>query len=321
VRRFIAARFLQGAIVVVIVTMIAFLLLRLAPGDPFSYENPSISPAIRAQWRAAFGFDKPVAEQFVRYFANAAQGKFGYSVIARRPVAAVIADALPRSLILAAVSLTFAIIIGVAIGVLGATRPRSFRDRALTVFSVFVYSIPDFWLALLFQMTLGFGLRLFPISDMADPLTADYGSMGEVFVDRVYHMALPALSLTVLIAVVLARYQRAALLDVLPSDFLRTARAKGATERDVVIRHALRNALIPTITMLGVIVPTVLGGIFFIEYVFNWPGIGLLAVTSVQALDYDVATACVIIAGVLVAASSFVADVLTALVDPRIRDA
>jgi peptide/nickel transport system permease protein len=110
-------------------------------------------------------------------------------------------------------------------------------------------------------------------------------------------------------------------MDVLPSDFLRTARAKGATERTVVVRHALRNALTPTITMLGVIVPTVLGGIFFIEYVFNWHGLGWLAVTSVSALDYDVATACVIIAGVLVAAGSFAADVLAALTDPRIRNA
>jgi len=321
VRRFIAARFLQAAVVVVIVTMIAFLLLRLAPGDPFSYDDPGITPQVRARWRAAFGYDKPVAEQFVKYFSSAARGQFGYSIPLHRPVADVIGEALPRSLALAAVSLVFAIIIGVALGTWAATKPRSPTDRAITLVSVFIYSIPDFWLALLIQMTLGFGLRLFPISDVSDPMISDYGSAGEIFMDRVRHMALPALSLTLLIAVVLARFQRAALLDVLPSDFLRTARAKGAGETRVIVHHALRNALTPTITMLGVIIPSVLGGIFFIEYVFNWHGIGWLAVTSVQALDYDVATACVIIAGVLVAAGSFAADVLAALTDPRIRNA
>jgi peptide/nickel transport system permease protein len=321
VRRFIAARFLQAAIVVVIVTMIAFLLLRLAPGDPFSYDDPGISPLVRARWRAAFGYDKPVAEQFVKYFGNAIRGQFGYSVTFHRPVADIIGEALPRSLTLAAVSLIFAIVFGVALGTYSATKPRSYRDRAITIVSVVIYSIPDFWLALLIQMTLGFGLGLFPISEIADPMTADYGSAAEVFWDRVNHMVLPALSLTLLIAVVLARFQRAALMDVLPSDFLRTARSKGASERTVVVRHALRNALTPTITMLGVMVPTVLGGIFFIEYVFDWHGLGWLAVNSVRSLDYDVATGCVIISGVLVAGGSFAADVLAALTDPRIRDA
>src|SRR4051812_136070 len=177
-RRFIAARFLQAAIVVVIVTMIAFLLLRLAPGDPFSYDDPGISPAVRARWRTAFGYDKPIAEQFVKYVASAARGQFGYSVMFHRPVADVIGDAVPRSLTLAAVSLLFAIVFGVALGTYAATKPRSLRDRAITVVSVFIYSIPDFWLALLLQMTLGFGLRLFPISEIADPTIADYGSAG-----------------------------------------------------------------------------------------------------------------------------------------------
>jgi peptide/nickel transport system permease protein len=321
VRRFIAARFLQAAIVVVIVTMIAFLLLRLAPGDPFSYDDAGVSPQVRARWRTAFGYDKPVPEQFVRYFANAARGNFGYSVMFHRPVADVIADAVPRSLELAAASLAIAIVIGMALGTYAATKPRSMRDRAITVLSVFVYSIPDFWLALLIQMTFGSWLGFFPISEIAEPTIAMYGTTWQVFTDRVWHMVLPVLSLTLLITVILARFQRAALMDVLSSDFLRTARAKGATERAVVVRHALRNALTSTITMLGVMVPTVLGGIFFIEYVFNWHGLGWLSVTAVQTLDYDVATACVIISGVLVAAGSFAADVLAAVADPRIRNA
>lgn len=320
-RRFIAARLAHAAIVVVVVTTIAFLLLRLAPGEPFSYEDPNMSPAIRAQWRALFGYERPVAEQFARYVANVARGDFGYSILQHRPVSAAIADALPRTLTLAVASLSLAVIVGIGLGILAGSSRRSARDRVISTLSVVVYSIPDFWLALLVQLGLGSRLGLFPISGIADPLIADYGSTSQVIADRLAHLVMPVLTLTMLIAVILARFQRAALIDILPADFLRTARAKGATERVVVAHHALRNALTPTVTMLGLLVPTVLGGIFFVEYVFDWHGLGWLAVTAVQALDYDVATASVIISGILVAGGSLAADVLTAILDPRVRDA
>ena len=320
-RRFIAARIAHAAIVVIIVTTIAFFLLRLAPGDPFSYEDPSISPAIRNQWRAVFGYDRPVAEQFVRYVRSVARGDFGYSIVGHQPVHDVILQAAPRTLGLAFVSLALASALGILLGVVAAARHRGLADRIISTVSVGIYSIPEFWLALIIQMTLGFALGLFPISGFNDPIIAEYGSTGEILRDRVSHMVLPTLTLTILLAVVLARFQRAAMIDVLPSDYLRTARAKGATERAVLVRHALRNALTPTITMLGVFVPTVLGGIFFIEYVFDWHGLGWLAVQSVESRDYDVATASVIISGVLVALGSLAADIATAFSDPRIRDA
>ena len=318
-RRFIAARVAHAAIVVVLVTTIAFFLLRLAPGDPFSYDDPTVSPIVRDHWRRAFGYDRPVPEQFVRYVGSVARGEFGFSVKLRRPVRDIIAEAMPRTLLLASISLTFAIIAGIAVGVFGATRHRRVPDRIISAISVTIYSIPDFWLALIIQLSLGFGLRLFPISGIADPTIAAYGAPWQVFQDKVRHLVMPVLALTILAAAVLARFQRAAMIDVLPSDYLRTARAKGAKETAVIYRHALRNALTPTITMLGLIVPAILGGIFFIEYVFDWHGIGYLAVTSVQQLDYDLATASVIIAGVLVATGSLAADILTAFADPRIR--
>jgi peptide/nickel transport system permease protein len=321
VRRFIAARIAHAAIVVVIVTTIAFLLLRLAPGDPFSYDNPAISPTVRSPWRAAYGYDKPVADQFVRFLGSVGRGDFGYSTIQRRPVRDILLETAPRTLGLALISLALATVVGVGMGAFAAARHRKAPDRIISALSVVVYSIPDFWLALLIQLTLGSWLGLFPISGIADPLVADYGSFGQVFRDRVSHMVMPVLALTILLSVVLARFQRAALIDVLPSDYLRTARAKGATERAVLGRHALRNALTPTITMLGLLIPTVLGGIFFVEYVFDYHGLGWLAVVSTQSSDYDVATASVIISGILVAAGSLAADIATALSDPRIRDA
>lgn len=300
--------------------MTAFLLLRLAPGKPFSYVSGNVTPAVQAHWRAAFGYDRPIPEQFVRYFSNIVRGELGYSTNQLRPAREAIGDAFPRTLTLAVLGLLFGIPLGLALGLASAARHRSAVDRAISLFSVILYSIPDFWLALIIQMTLGYAFGWFPISQMADPTIADYGTPWQVIGDRLNHLVMPVLTLALLIGVILARFQRAALLDVLPSDYLRTARAKGASER-IVMRHALRNALTPTVTMLGMMMPAVLGGVFFIEYVFDWHGLGWLTVTSLQALDYDVATASVIISGVFVAIGSLSADLLAAWLDPRVNHA
>jgi len=320
VRRFIAARLAQSAIIIVIVTVVAFLLLRLAPGDPFSYETANVTPAIRAQWREQFGYNKPVPVQLARYLGNVARGNFGYSTLQRRPARDAIADALPRTLTLALFGIVAALVLGVALGAFAAAKRATWWDRSISAFCVFVYSIPDFWLALIIQIGLAYWIRAFPVSGSSDPLIAEYGSAWAAFTDRMRHLVLPVLTITLIVAAIVARFQRAALLDVLPSDYLRTARAKGVPERTIITRHALRNALTPTITVLGLLFPSVLGGAFFIEYVFGWHGLGLLTVNAVQSLDYDVATASVIVAGVLVTLGSLLADILTALADPRLRD-
>jgi peptide/nickel transport system permease protein len=316
--RFLITRLSQSAFIIVIATVIAFLLIRLAPGEPFSYENQT--PAVQQQWRAAFGFDRPVGVQLARYASNVARGRFGYSVNEHRPAAQSIADALPRTLLLAGISLVLSIIIGVAAGVFMAARHRSWWDRSMMSISTLAYSIPDFWLALIIQLILGYAFHLFPISGTADPLV-EYRGAAAIFQDRMAHLAMPVITLTILVSVIVMRYQRAALLDILPSDFLRTARAKGLPERQVIRRHALRNALTPTITIIGLLIPGLLGGVYFIEYVFDWHGLGWLTVRAVQTLDYDVATASVLVSGVLVAVGSLVADLLLVVVDPRTRDA
>lgn len=319
-RRFIAARLAQSAVVIIIVTVVAFLLLRLAPGDPFAYDAPGMTPAIRAQWREQFGYNKPLPIQLARYLGNVARGNFGYSTLQRRPARDVLLDAVPRTLTLAGFGLVASFILGIGLGALAAAKQRSWWDRIIVTGSTIIYSIPDFWLALVVQLTLAYWIRLFPVSGDADPLIEQYGGGWLAFTDRLRHLALPVLTMTLIVSVVVTRFQRAALIDVLPSDYVRTARAKGASERTVITRHALRNALTPTITVLGLLFPTVLGGAFFIEYVFSWHGLGWLAVTSVSGLDYDVATGGVIIAGVIVTVGSLIADILTAVADPRVRD-
>ena len=306
---------------IVVVTIVAFLLIHLAPGEPFAYEGRNVTPAARGQWRERFGYNRPLPVQLAKYVGNVLRGQFGYSTLEHRPAVDAIADAMPRTLLLAAIGLTAAIILGIGAGALAASGRGTWRDRIISLGFVCLYSIPEFWLALILQLGLAYWLRLFPVSGTADPLIADYGTRSAAFVDRLRHLALPSLALTLVLAAVIGRFQRAALLDVLPSDYLRTARAKGASERTVLARHALRNALTPTITILGYVFPTILGGVFFIEYVFGWSGLGLLTVRAVQALDYDVATATVIIAGVLVTLGNLLADIGVAAADPRVRDA
>ena len=320
-RRFIAARLAQSALIIVIVTVVAFLLLRLAPGDPFTYDAPNITPAIRAEWREKFGYNRPVLVQLARYAASVVRGDFGYSVTQHRPVRDVIGDALPLTLTLAGTGLLAALLLGTVAGAVAAAKRGTWWDRIISPISVLLYSIPDFWLGLIIQISLAYWIHAFPVSGTSDPLTAEYGTPWAAFSDRLWHLALPVLTITLVIAAIVTRFQRAALIDVLPSDYLRTARAKGLPERAVIGRHALRNALTPTITIIGLLFPTVLGGAYFIEYVFSWPGLGYVTVNAVQALDYDVATASVIVSGLLVTTGSLVADLVAAALDPRIRDA
>ena len=318
-RRFIAARLAQSALIIVIVTVVAFLLLRLVPGDPFIYNGANITPAIRAHWREQFGYNRPIGVQLVRYVASVARGDFGYSVMQHRPARDAIADALPQTLILASTGILAALVIGIVMGAVAAAKRRSWWDRLISLYSVLFYSIPDFWLALIIQITLAYSFRLFPVGGTSDPLTAEYGGRWEVFTDHMRHLVLPMLTIALVVGAIVTRFQRAALLDVLPSDYLRTARAKGVSERQVITRHALRNALTPTITVLGLLFPSVLGGAYFVEYVFNWHGLGLLTVNAVGELDYDVATGSVIVSAVLVVIGSLLADLLSAIADPRLR--
>ena len=319
---FVARRAGQAALTVLFVMTLSFFLIRFAPGDPFSatLENPRVSEAVRARWRAAAGLDRPLAEQYLRYIANAARGDFGPSFSRGRSVRAELADAIPNTLLLMGVALIASFAIGIATGVWQGIRRGTLTDRTLGATSLFFYSMPDFWLALMLLLGLGYEARLFPIGGLVDPILHDYlGFWGRV-ADRLHHLVLPALTLTLLSAAAIARYQRAAVLDVSRQDFVRTARAKGVPGRRIVTRHILRNSLLPVITLLGLSFPALLGGAVFIEKVFAWPGMGLLAVEAIATRDYYLVTASVVVGGTMVAAGSLLADLLYALVDPRLRE-
>lgn len=319
-RRALAARLLQSLIVVLIVTTISFFLVHLAPGDPFSYEGAHITPALRAHWREQFGYDKPLPVQFVRYAASVAHGEFGYSQSLHRPVGDVLADAVPRTVLLAGLSLILAFGIGIVAGVIQASRRGSRLDKALSAVLLCFYSLPDFWLAIMMLLGFAYWLPVFPAGGIVDPVMHDYMSAGAAFVDRLEHLVLPVATLTLLVAAAIARYQRTAMLDVLPMDYVQLARAKGLSERQVVWRHALRSALTPVITIFGLLLPALVGGDVFVETVFGWPGMGAVTADAIMSRDYDLLTASVVVGAVLVVIGNVLADLLHAAVDPRLRN-
>jgi peptide/nickel transport system permease protein len=320
VRRYVAARLAQSVIVVLLVTTISFFLIRLAPGDPFSYVGDfSMNAAVRDELRRQFGYDRPVIEQFFLFIGNVARGQLGYSHSMHRYVGDVIADVLPRTLLLMSVALVVSFAVGIIVGAFQALRRGSWVDRTLTSVLLLFYSVPDFWLALMALLAFAYWLPIFPAGGMTDQIMHDYMSLGGRVRDITAHLILPSVTLALLSAAGIARYQRAALLDVLPQDFVRTARAKGLGEHTVVLKHALRNALLPVITLLGLMLPTLVGGTFFVEKVFSWPGMGYVAANAIASRDYDLVTGTVIVGGIMVTLGSLLADLLYAAADPRLR--
>jgi peptide/nickel transport system permease protein len=320
VRRLLVARLIQSLIVVFIVTTISFFVIRLAPGDPFSYDAPNITPAVREHWREQFGYNRPLPVQFARYLMSAAHGELGYSFQTHQSVSAALAKAVPRTLLLTGVSLALSFLLGLIIGVFQAVRRGGWFDRLSSGVLLFFYSLPDFWGALMALLVFAYWWPILPAGHMVHPVLHDYMSGWDAFVDRLRHLVLPVASLTLLTLAGIARYQRAAMLEVLPSDFIRTARAKGLPEREIVWRHALRTALTPMVTLLGLLLPGLLGGALFVEKVFSWPGMGLLATKAIGARDYDLVTATVIVGSIMVVIGNALADLLHVAIDPRVRE-
>jgi peptide/nickel transport system permease protein len=319
--RYIARRLAQGAVIVAIVATITFGLIHLAPGDPFSavVDNPNVSEKVRATMRAQYGLDRPLPEQFVRYVGALARGELGWSFSHERPVSDVLSRALPNTLLLMGVALVGSFALGILIALIQVARRGSLTDHALSGISLFFFSMPDFWLAILSLLAFTYWLPIFPVGGAVDPVMHEYLGLGGRIVDRLRHLALPAITLTLLASASVARYQRAALLDVLPADYIRTARLKGLTEREILRRHALRNALLPIISLVGLSFPALLTGAFFIEKIFAWPGMGLAVVSAIGTRDYPLVVGGVIIGSIMVTVGSLLADLLYAWADPRLR--
>jgi peptide/nickel transport system permease protein len=320
VRRLIVDRLLQTVVVVLAVATIAFLLIHLAPGDPFtgSIEDPHVTAAVRAAWRHQWGYDRPLGEQYIRYLLSVARGDLGFSHVYQRWVRDVLADTLPRTLLIMGLALAASFAAGIGLGLFQARHHGRVADQTFGALALTLYSVPDFWLASLVLILFAQHLGLFPAGGLEDVLAPQL-PLGARIADRVWHLVLPVGTLALLSAAGIARYQRAAILDVAGQDFVRTARAKGVDERRVLWHHILRNALLPVITLLGLAFPTLLGGTFFVEYIFSIPGMGSTALAAIGARDYSLVLAAVILGAAMVSLGNLLADLLAAAVDPRLR--
>jgi peptide/nickel transport system permease protein len=313
--RVLAARIGQAIAVTGIVVTLCFVLIRLAPGDPFfaALDQPGVPPEAAAAMRETFGYDKPVHEQYLRFVGALARGELGWSHSRGRPVGEVIAALLPNSLLLAGTGLVLGVLLGVAIGAWQGWRAESrlawLSDRALLAVS----SIPEFVLALALAMLFALELRWLPVSGMRSE-----GTGGAL--DLLRHLVLPAGTLALAVTAVLARHQRAAMRVVRDAEFIRAARASGIPERRVLVRHALRNAIAPVLTVLGVMLGALAGGTVLIERIFDWPGMGRAMLEAVAYRDYPLVVGAVIVTSLAVTLATLLADLAVAWADPRLRN-
>jgi peptide/nickel transport system permease protein len=321
VRRFVVARGAQALIVIALVATLAFVLVHLAPGDPFgaSLDDPANNAAIHAQQMHRWGYDQPLPVQFVKWFGNLLRGEFGWSHSRNRPVVMVLRDTIPRTLLLMGTALLFGVIAGLALGTWQAARRGTTAERLSGAITVAALSVPEFLLALAALSIPAARWHWFPVGGIVDPALHDSMSAAGRALDVLRHLALPAATLALVTAASVSRYHRSAMLAVLPDEFVRSARAKGAGEFAVLARHALRNALGPMITITGLLIPALFGGAVFVETIFSWPGVGRMMFDAVTGNDYSLVLAGVLTGSVLVALGSALADVLAAIADPRVR--
>jgi peptide/nickel transport system permease protein len=307
------------AIVFVVVTL-TFILMNLAPGKPLLGPEERIADPVRDSVLAAqFGLNGPIHVRYLKYLGQLARGNLGESFGMRRPVADALAEAIPNTLLLAGAALLVDFLVGLGLGVYQALRVHRTSDVVLGNVTLFLYSVPTFWLGLILLLVLGEWLRWFPVGGMSDPILCPTVSSLPCVVDRLWHLTLPALTLGLVGAAGTARFQRAAMLEVAGQDYIRTARAKGASERRVALRHQLRNALLSFITLFGLAFPFLLTGAVLIETIFAWPGMGRLATDAILRRDFPVVNAAVLLASTMVVAGNLIADVLLAVADPRLR--
>lgn len=296
-----------------------FFIIRLAPGDPVSlYVQGDVDPAFAQNLRNSLGLNDPLPVQYVKWVKSMLLGEMGVSFSRNAAVTKILADTIPNTLLLTVFALLFNFLIGIALGITTALKRGTCTDHLVNITSLFVYSMPEFWLGLMLILGISLQLDLLPASGMHSPL-AKYLSTPRYLWDVFQHMILPVFVLGVASAAATGRYMRGSLLEVINQDYVRTARAKGLSEFLVIGKHALRNALIPIITLLGLSLPFLLGGAVIVETVFAWPGMGKLTVDAIFARDYPLIIGCTLVSGVMVILGNLLADILYAIVDPRIR--
>ncbi len=312
--KFLVQRSLQNVLLLWLVSMIGFAVLYLAPGGPLAQFAlvPGMSQAELARIAEQMGLNRPIPEQYWEWFTRLLSGDWGHSYRDGQPVIGIIGSHLGATIELMGTSTVIAVIVGIWVGVLGAIRRYSLFDYLATVGAMIALSIPTFWFGLVTIYVFSVKLAILPAGNR---YTIGNGS----FLDHLHHLIAPSLVLGLVTVALWSRYMRSSMLDVINQDYIRTARAKGLPERAVLFRHAIRNALLPMITVAGLQLPTLLSGALVTETIFTWPGMGRLFLDSLSYRDYPVVMGVLVLSAVLVLVGNMLADILYAVADPRIR--
>lgn len=317
---YIIRRLLEAIPLLLVISLLTFVIVEIAPGDAAQmYIDPEkgTDTAYIEQVRRNLGLDEPVHVRYIAWVGKTLSGDLGFSFRSRRAVSLEVGDRLPNTLLLGGTALFVSFLLAVPIGVLSALKRYTVIDYTLTTLSLIGISIPIFWIALLFIQIFAIQLDWFPATGMRSVREQYTGWRSTL--DILHHLVLPVIVLALAQIASWSRYQRSALLEVLGQDYIRTARGKGLHERRVMLVHALKNSLIPMITLIGISVPQVVTGAFITETIFSWPGIGRLGVDAVTGRDYPVIMAVTMLSAVLIVISSLLTDIAYAWADPRIR--
>lgn len=316
--KYIVKRLLHMIPVMLIISICIFGIIKLTPGDPVGANlNPKSTAEQKAAERHRLGLDRPIPEQYVRWLGRTVQGDFGESITYKKPVGAVIGTFIWNTFLLNIIDFIIAFVISIPLGIMCATRKYSRFDNFWTVFSLLGISMPSFFFGLLLIYLFSVKLGWLPVSGMVEAGTQNTGIAywGEVAV----HMVLPGLVLITGSLAGLLRYTRNGMLEVLGQDYIRTARSKGLNEKVVVYKHALRNALIPIVTLIGFYIPGLFSGAVILETIFRWPGLGLVMIESISARDYNLMMTMLIFLAFLTLLGNLFQDIGYALVDPRVK--
>jgi peptide/nickel transport system permease protein len=310
----------NAAALLVAVLVLNFCLIHLAPGDPVQViagEMGGASAEVVAALRTKYGLDHSLVEQLATYLGHVATGDFGYSYYFNEPVLNLIGQRLPATLYLAFSALTMAVLIGTSLGVISARRPNGLLSHSVTVLSLAGYAAPIFWTGLMLLLLFGSVWPILPVTGMADVVHPKAGFA--YLLDVLRHLVLPSTTLALVFIAQYSRLARVNMIDALSADYIRTARAKGLPEWVVIVKHALRNTLIPIVTIMGLQFGNLFAGAVLVETVFSWPGMGRLVFDSILRRDYPTLMAVLFFSALMVMIANIITDMVYRLIDPRIR--
>lgn len=318
--RSLLSRIFQGMALVLAVVVLNFVLVHAAPGDPvetIAGASGGMSPELMAQLRTQYGLDKSLPVQLGVYLGKVVRGDLGYSYFFNLPVVSMIAERVPATLLLVISSVLLAFVVGTTLGVLSSRKPNGLLSQFITVLSMVGFAAPVFWMGIMLVILFASVIPIMPVSGMRSADSSG-GGIKDV-IDVLHHLVLPTFTLSIVYLAQYSRLSRSSMLDVLGSDFIRTARAKGLADRVVMYKHALRNALLPVVTVLGLQFGNVMAGAILVETVFNWPGLGRLAFDSVLRRDYPTILGVLLFSSIVVIVMNILTDLAYRLIDPRIK--